>query len=238
MARSPLGPWQRPANDTLGNGLLAVMKTASFGENRRIGVGWIGTRRENRDANPTEWGGNVVFREIVQNADGTLGTAFPPELILPHGASISPQFTALTPGVTGNSEAFEITAPDRLEVAALDGLPRNCRVRCRVIPGNPIYAFGLGLRGEGEFATFYPLTISPSRQTVRLQNETIDCVEGLNAPFDLDVVLYEDILDVCIGGKRCLINRLGEMAGSRLFFYAEEGSVRFENVQIAPLQVI
>lgn len=44
---------------------LSVPMVASFSGNRRILAGWL---------NPLQgWGGWLVFRELIQNADGTLG---------------------------------------------------------------------------------------------------------------------------------------------------------------------
>ena len=77
MSREPFGPWYRPKVDTLDGPAARVMKTAPFTDGRRLGVAWIGTRRENKNDGPFQFGGNAVFRELIQHDDGTLGTKFP-----------------------------------------------------------------------------------------------------------------------------------------------------------------
>ena len=55
---------------------LSVPMVAPFGENRRIMAGWL-------RYTDGLWGGWLVFRELVWNADGTLGTKWVPEIATP-----------------------------------------------------------------------------------------------------------------------------------------------------------
>ena len=73
MARSPLGPWQAPAVDTFDGPEAMVMKTAAFRGDRRIGAAFVPPARN-------VYAGRVIFREIIQRPDGTLGTQWPPEI--------------------------------------------------------------------------------------------------------------------------------------------------------------
>jgi len=235
MSREPFGPWCRPNVDTVGNAMLAVMKTAPFGRDRRIGVGWIGTRTENRDSGTRQWAGNAVFRELVQNADGTLGTRFPPEM-MPFGqTAVVPALEALTTGVQGTAHHVEADGRQTQQVAALGPMPADYRLRVRILPGGDTARYGLGLRGSGHYAAKYDLVFEAAQRRVLLGEESIDCVDGLDRPFDLDVVLKDDIIDVCVAERRCLINRLGELTGDRLFLFCENGSVAFEDLEITLL---
>jgi hypothetical protein len=90
----------------------------------------------------------------------------------------------------------------------------------------------LGLRGAGSFESFYALSFSGPRRTVKLERESIDCVDEISNSFDLQVVLKDDIIDVCIAGRRCLVNRLGELQGDRMFFWCESGTVAFDQVEV------
>ncbi len=74
MSRGPLGPWERPGVDVFGGPDVMVMKTAAFAGDRRIGAAF--TRGEG-------YGGRLVLREILQKSDGTLVSAWPPELTPP-----------------------------------------------------------------------------------------------------------------------------------------------------------
>ena len=67
---------------------LAVPMVAPFGANRRILAGWLGFHDE------AWWGGWLVFRELVQFPDGTLGTKWVPEIEPP----TPPETFAAEPG--------------------------------------------------------------------------------------------------------------------------------------------
>jgi beta-fructofuranosidase len=47
--------------------------------------------------------------------------------------------------------------------------------------------------------------------------------------------MKDDIIDVCIGGKRCIVNRLYAQKGSLLGFFARHGTVSFTNMKVSAL---
>ena len=232
MSRQPFGPWIRPPADCLTNSMPGVTKTAPFGRDRRIGVGWIGSRQGDKDTGSWLWAGHTAFREIIQLPDGQLGTRFPDEMTPAVGPALPLAFQPLTPGVSGRPDSIWLEAAGSQETAALTGVPRSFRLRCRVRPEPGTYGFGLGLRGAGSFESFYALSFSGPRRTVKLERESIDCVDEISNSFDLQVVLKDDIIDVCIAGRRCLVNRLGELQGDRMFFWCESGTVAFDQVEV------
>ena len=70
---------------------------------------------------------------------------------------------------------------------------------------------------------------------VKLHEEAIYAVEGLDRPFSLEIVLYEDLIDVCVDGRRCIVNRCPDRQGDRLFLFAHAGSVTVTDLKIEPL---
>lgn len=80
MAKSIDGPWITPADDSFDGRAYYAARTASDGE-RRVLFGWVPTRDEKGDPGSYLWGGTFVPLEIVQRADGTLGTK-PPDSML------------------------------------------------------------------------------------------------------------------------------------------------------------
>ncbi|MBE0698322.1 MAG: hypothetical protein IH586_15495, partial [Anaerolineaceae bacterium] len=238
MARKLSGPWLCPAVDVLDNPMLAVMKTAPFGNRRRIGAGWVASRKGNLDNGETQWGGNVVFRELVQFADGSLGTRFPAEMIPAAGELVETAFSPLTPGCSiasrssNNIKSIEIGTPETFEAGMLTGLPLNYHLSCLVHHISTSPRFGLGIRGEGNMVRQYELAFSPYKQQVMLEKEHLDCVVGLDQSFHLEIIVKGDLIDVCINHNRCIINRLPELQGDRLFFFCENGTVLFEQIKI------
>ena len=58
---------------------------------------------------------------------------------------------------------------------------------------------------------------------------------GLDRPFYLDVVVKDDIVDVCVDERRTLANRVPTLSGDRLFFFCQDSRVRFEDIDLRPL---
>lgn len=235
MARGPFGPWQTPVIDLLDSRLNWVIKTAPIWDNRRIAVGFNGPRQGDRDDGPVLWAGSVVFRELVQHPDGSLSTRFVPEMRLPAGPSLAIQPTGLTGGAAFTQGRLALNAAQSQEAAALDGLPHDFSMRCRVTGTGTGVRFGLGLRGSGAFERFIELSFMPGLKRVTLAHESIDNVDGLDQPFTLELSASGDIIEACVAGQRCLINRLPELTGDRMFFFCENGAVTFDDIEIKPI---
>lgn len=245
LSRHPLGPWVRPKVDTLDAPALRVMKTAAFNGDRRIGVAWLSWRKEDRDDGAFQFGGNAVFREFLQNPDGSLRVTFLPELIPPTGNPMSGlTLEGLTPGVTVKGTSVTVEEWQGLGVAACSGLPYNARITVRVTPKPNSAGFGLRLCTRpvkdtavpAQFEPGYELAFSPFESTVRLRDQLITGVEGLDRPFMLDITLKDTIIDVAIDNRRTLIDRCPERNGDTVLFFAQNASVTFEAITARPLQ--
>ncbi|MBI4604140.1 MAG: hypothetical protein HY721_19455 [Planctomycetes bacterium] len=234
ISRQPLGPWAQPKPNRLD--VLYVPKTAAFTGNRRLYVSWL------PDGG---WGGNAVFRELLQHSDGTLGTRFVPEMVPPVGPPVPLSFEALGVGASRSGEEVRIQARGGFAAALLGGAGQDLRLSLEVVPeGDPAH-FGLCLRGGGRYEKGCELRFDPHRRRVQLgsprdggmgQDSThaIDDVVGLGRPFTLEVILLGTIVDVCVDHRRTLIGRTGER-GDGIFLFAKEASVAFQGIQVRPL---
>ncbi len=234
MSRTPLGPWRRPPVDVLDSPMARVLKTAAFGADRRIGAAWLGTRTGDRDDGKPQWGGNLILREIVQHADGTLGTKTPAEVRPPAGEPFPLAVQPLTAGASCQGKAIRLQADEGMAGTVLRNIPQNVRISVDVQAAPGAAAFGLRLRGD-DFAHGYELACMLPERMVKLHDEVIYAVDGLDRPFGLEIVAYEDILDVCIDRRRCIVNRCPQQHGDELFFFAHNADVTFDNLQIEPL---
>jgi hypothetical protein len=234
MSRKPFGPWTLHTPLRLDS--LSVPKAAAFTGNRRICVGF--SRYEG-------WGMNLVFRELIQNADGTLGTKFPPEMIPASGKTLSLPFTAVKAETAQEKDKITVKAPGGFGIAMLTSVPRNVRVTCLVTPQPGVSTFGLALCGSGEYEKGYEVLFIPSRKQVRTgevsagnpgrcNGESIT-VTDLDRPFTLDIIVKEDIVDVEIDRRRTLLGRYWNPESDRLFFFAGNGEVTFSDLQVRPL---
>lgn len=66
------GPWRIPSDDVFDTRANYAIKTVSDGT-RRYACGWIASKKCECDFGAWEWGGTMVFHEVIQNpTDGTL----------------------------------------------------------------------------------------------------------------------------------------------------------------------
>lgn len=235
LSRQPFGPWLRPRVDTLDGPAARVMKTAPFGKDRRIGAAWLGTRREGKDDGPFQFGGHVLLRELVQHEDGSLGARFPIEVVpagepLPHLGLL-----ALGAGASAAGRQVRFAAGQGLAAAICPDVPHDARLVAHVSPRPGALDFGLRLRAGDRFDSGYDLHFAPQDGTVRLHDQRLCGVEKLDRPFTLEIVLWEDLIDVCIDGQRTLVDRCPERRGDKAFFYGLDSDVTFEVIEVARL---
>jgi hypothetical protein len=236
MSRSPFGPWSAPSVDVIDGPLARVMKSAQFVGERRIGTFFVAEG---------DYAGFAVFRELVRNPDGTLGSRWPAEMVPASGNAISPGFTALT-GATGDARCIRIDSRQGFAAAGLSPIPGNVLVRFRAHPGAGTRSFGIGVRGNVRFEAALSLQIEPARGKVGWRRAHIpswrECeaaalygVEGLERPFQVELLVLGGILDVCIDGRRTLINKEETGQGDTLVFFCHDGAVEFEDIEIRPV---
>jgi hypothetical protein len=225
MSRSPTGPWTRPPVDALD--VLYVPKTAAFTGNRRIYASWLPEGG---------WGGCAVFRELIQHPDGTLGTKFPAEMIPAAGEPVRLSPESLPEGASRRDGGIEIQSRGAPVQAVLVRLPRNVRVTARINPGPGTAAFGLRL-GVASGQKGSELKFAPAQRRVQIGGgPAIEEVEGLDRPFGLDMILKDDVLDVCVDGRRTLVGRVSAGRGDGLAVFAENGQAAFEKLDVRPLR--
>jgi hypothetical protein len=130
-------------------------------------------------------------------------------------------------------------------------VPDNVRITLRVVPDRGATAFGLCVRGEGAYASGKELCFEPAKKRFRyaLAPDGADIkggpptsltnVVGLDRPFDLDVIVKDDFVDVCIANQHTLFHlRPDDYAqGHRLFFFVRQGAVQFDSITVRPLAI-
>ncbi len=168
ISRGPLGPWQAARRETIEPSTLKVPRTAEFTGGQRIAVGFLPWREGSRDSGDFVYAGNVVFREVLQDADGTLSTRFVPEMV-PAGGTLT---CRLVPnGGLGEFGLLLRANPAEESGYRLCFLPAEERVTLQSWPAQPGIAPIVLTEVEGLNA--------PLELTVCLQDSIIDvCLNG------------------------------------------------------------
>ncbi|MBQ9533619.1 MAG: VCBS repeat-containing protein [Prevotella sp.] len=232
-SRQPYGPWEWPETQALKEQWVNVAKTASFGDGRRIVAGWIASRSDGRDTGGEVFGGSVVLRETYQLPNGDLATKFPEEVIPKCEAPQPAVITAVDHASANGATALLQASAGNARAFAAD-IPRNCMITFEVEPSDNSTEYGLRLRSGEQGDNGYVLAFLPKDNRVKLAHDaSIDNVADLNRKMTVTVVMKDDIIDVDIDHRRCLVNRLPDQNGSYLWFYAKGGDVTISNVQVS-----
>jgi beta-fructofuranosidase len=235
-SKNKFGPWEYPKNQALKEQFSNVAKTAEFGNGRRIAASWVPSRQEGKDYGVEEFGGSILFREVIQLEDGTLGTKFPVEVIPETNEVLKLPIVLDTKNAKGNETKLELNATNGIGVAHFVNVPLNSRITMEIEPAGTNEEYGLYLHTNEKADGGYKLSFSEGLKKVVLGNTQIDGVEGLNKIITVDIIMKKDIIDVCIGQKRCIVNRLPEQKGKFLYLYAKQGNVTFKSIKIAALK--
>lgn len=231
-SKTPYGPWQEPMYQAINESWANVVKTASFKDDRRIAAAWIPSRDQNKDDGGERFGGNAIFREVLQEADGTLSTTFPAEMLPSEADEIQLSMKADLNSLISSTNNFTVKAPNGMGALHAENLPANYRITMEIEPMGSVDEYGLNLRSRERSDGGYRLNFSPNSQTISLGNTMIRAVKGLEKTIKVDIIVKDDIIDVSIDNKRCIVNRTPEQKGNFLWFYAKHGEVKFKTVKI------
>ncbi|NBD25440.1 glycoside hydrolase family protein [Paenibacillus glycinis] len=220
-ARSLEGPWLRPAMDAFDCVQWRVPKTAPFHEGRRIAAGFL--------SSPDRYAGELVFRELVQRADGTLGLAFVPEL----------REAAGEPRDHGDLELADMNG---FVSRGLGPFESDYVLTFEAIARYPHMYLGFSVSDSAEFADGYDVRIEPSAGKIGIhriharslqedESSSIYRVEGLSEKIAVEAVVKPGWIDLCVGGSRTLISRTGGASG-HLRFFAQFGAATFERIAV------
>jgi hypothetical protein len=129
----------------------------------------------------------------------------------------------------------------------ITGLPQNVRITLRAKPSAGVLNYGLCCRGDGEYESGCELRLEPAAQRIQYARPvqgasdpaarhgvSMEQVTGLDQETTIDMIVKDDLVDVCVGEHRTLLQRQTSQ-GDRLFFFVRQGEVSFEDIEVRPL---
>ena len=235
-SKGPYGPWEAPRYQALDEDWANVVKTAEFRNGRRIAAAWVPNRADNKDNAHEIFGGNSLFREVIQEEDGTLDTRFPEEMIPPTNAPIAATIHPDIQASLAGPDGVKLLSPGGVAAASIRSVPANCRITLEIDPVGTNEEFGIYLKSDSSGSNGYRLNFSANNKTVSLGNTTIYGVDGLQKNIKVDIVIKDGILDVDIDHRRTIVNRIYEHNGDVIWLYAKHGEVHFRSLTISPLK--
>lgn len=240
-SRSPQGPWERPSPDILDGDQYIVPKTAPFGDDRRIMVGFVPVNGE--------YGGKMVFRELVQLSNGDLGTRFADELLPRSVASLPLRPRPLTGEMVLREQAIELHSALGYASVDLGEMRKGFRFRATIQPIQDTPAFGLIARASDSLDQGIEIRIEPDNCKAAIKQlpahhgsrsdlASLTQVSDKNGAYEIDLIVYEDCVDIEINRERTLVARVNSISGSHLALFVHFGAVAFRSIQFEQIQIV
>ena len=160
----------------------------------------------------------------------------PPEMQLAGKSEpVIPEFSKISSGIQKKAGEIALDAEYSLETAYCDNLSPNYRLTARIVQKSATKEFGFFFSNSGQLS--HRIEFNPSARIVSLASDiSIEQVEELSQnEFDLEVVIIDNLIDVCIDGQRTIINSRQSNNDGCLIIYVENGKVEFKNINIYPL---
>lgn len=216
IAKSPLGPWTKPENEIIDGPEAIVMKAAAFRDDRFIATGFL--------QHDNHYGGDLVFRELVQEQDGSLGSKFPEEMMRPR-ASSPISIKDLHASTAGASAEISVSGNDQLNGTILAGT--TGRFSLAVDCGN----------GKTERLSFDRAgrTVEWIDSDGKPEHAVLKNVQVADAPLKVTLVLHGTIADVQLNENRTLLHRLAATP-HKLCLEAQEGEVSMTQATLTAIQ--
>ncbi len=251
MAKSPDGPWIIPDDDVFDTRANYAIKTASDGK-QRFAFGWISSKKGSKDFGDWEWGGTMVFHEIVQV--GETG-----ELIIKPTEGTRNYFgkkELVEPLITYHSTVKEENGLYRIDAetlgAALFPIPKDTFSIEIDLCIEEAHEFGIALHVDKEMEKGYFLKMDRAKNMVAwdmwprsqqgfyqwqikgdqaYQVETVRRLPSGNR-YHILIVREEDICVVYINNEVALSTRLYDHKGEYAGLYLVQGKAMLENFVI------
>ena len=213
MSRSLTGPWVAPLSDILDGPEVKVMKEAEFKGDRRIMVGFL--------VHDNHYGGDLIFRELVQEKDGSLGTKPPKEMELP-----SQSTKTLTDMHLGPAQ----TAGDPI---ALKG---DARLMATVVPhAGSTFAIRTGSPDEEQVIFDAAAgTVTWIDSTGKPSEAKLEHVADLSGQVALVLTLHDTVADLSINGHRTVVHRL--LSQPKTLSFSSESGVDVTDIRLSSIR--
>jgi beta-fructofuranosidase len=240
MAKSPMGPWICPADDSLDVRAFYAGKT-TLAESRRFLIGWVSNKEGGKDAGSYQWGGALMVHELLQQADGTLGMRLPQELesAWDHTLPLTPT-AALGSWNMEQQEQFVLQAEGEFTYLTLANMPEAYLVSTTVTWKLGTKMCGLLLHASDALNDGYMVYLEPERGLLKFEKwlrpwdyPSMECrVELREGCAKLKMLRSGTVIAIYVDDRKSMSGRIYDLQQGQLGLFVSEGNAAFNDVSL------
>jgi len=244
MARSLQGPWLTPLLDTFDGRAFYAAKTASDGACRFL-FGWNPTRRDSKDSQPWEWGGNLVVHEVAQEPDGTLSVRIPDTVAASFSARERVTFADAIGKYSPDDGKVILEARDSFACVSAGRLPDFCMLDVTLRFAPDTHGCGVMLRSSSDFETGYYVRLEPVRSRLVFDSwprpgdlpHMVELERSLelvpDTPVRLNVYVNGSVCEVYVNETVAMSARMYDHHEAEWGLFVSQGSAEFSDISLA-----
>lgn len=237
MANSINGPWTKPENDKVDGEYFYAGKTA-FDGNKRYVFGWNARKTPENDLGNKDWAGNMVIHELVQNADGTLGTHTPQSVKdLFSKKSSTAEVDLASENVTINNGSYTLSGTAEKAIVTFKATGKKARIKAEVTLSNNGGTTGFVFH-TNDTGSYYKIVFDVTKGKITGYNSASQEVTQMpfqfqvNTKYDIEIIAEGSVAVLYINGKTALTNRIYGREKNKWGLIAEGQNSTFSNLQI------
>lgn len=249
MAKDLYGPWISPKNDTFDNRNFYAAKTVTDGKNRYV-IGWNPTNKNNGDFEETQWGGNIIVHQIVQEQDGQLFVKLPDSIKSAYNLPLQHREGYVIGHVLRYQNNWKIGKQDGYSSVDLGELKKQCRISFDILFGSNVKNFYVFLNSDkdNEKAYYVGIDLVAGRMTFdrwprkrsdypfMLELERlVEMEEG--GKHHIDIIRDGDIIETYLDNKYAMSARMNEYKDGTFGFSVALGEVEIDNLEYMGLEM-
>jgi beta-fructofuranosidase len=246
IADSPDGPWricgdksQNHHHETFDGLYLYAGKTASDGNNRYLS-GWCSTGQEVNSNSELDWAGVLISHKLVQQSDGKLYPQIPEAVDKKFAQTVDFDCIKKTGNVTIAGNSFSINAGNAVFNRNTQPVKITMKIDASQADKNFGVAFGACDSQDDVYALTFDLTDNNHYRlpSIFMYHNTKELnftplTVPVNKIFDIKIIIEKSVCVTYINNNVAFSNRIYAMNQNPWMIFADEGTVRFSDIQIS-----
>jgi beta-fructofuranosidase len=239
IADNPNGPWRKCDDHETFDGLyLYAAKTVSDGTNRYIS-GWASSGQQFNGSNELDWGGMLVTHKLMQQPNGKLYPVIPSAVDAKFSKPVKFKEIKTEGTVSGNDNHFTVSNGKVVFNRNIASVKIEMTIDASAATKSFGIAFGAYENQQDTYDIKFDLTANNQYGLPALfmyhgnkEHNFTPLIVPQNKIFNVKIVLEKSLCVLYINDNVAFTNHISNMNQNPWLIFADEGTVKFENIKI------